>query len=32
MKSISKGDYSGTVGFLKRARSKRDRLTYGKED
>ena len=32
LKAISKGDHSKTVGFLKRAKSKRDKLTYGKED
>jgi len=33
LKAISKGDYSKTVGFLRRARSKRDTLSfYDKED
>ncbi|MCX5665968.1 MAG: prephenate dehydrogenase [Candidatus Omnitrophica bacterium] len=31
LKAISKGDHSKTVNFLKRAKSKRDALTYGKE-
>ena len=31
MKSILKGDYSGTVGLLKSAKSKRDRFIYGKK-
>ena len=31
MKSILKGDYPGTVGLLKSAKSKRDRFIYGKK-
>jgi len=31
LKAISKGEYKKTVNFLKRAKSKRDALIYGKE-